>query len=157
MKFLILASVTGSALLLTACGAPTPKKSAEKAVIGIYTSASDCSTAGKLDVATCDKIIQSAVETHNTKATSYISLRLCEATEGVDRCERQAGNSFRPELLAFKVTFSTPPTAEPLYANKDAKILGFATADKKSLLTVEEQYQFSPSSLIVAQGKYSTK
>lgn len=160
MKFLILASVTGSALLLTGCGAPTPKKSAEKAVIGIYTSAYDCSTAGKLDVATCDKIIQSAVETHNTKATSYISLRLCEFTEGVDRCERMSANNFRPELLAFMVTFNpppTPPTAVPLYANKDAKFLGFVTAEKKQLLTVDEQYQFTPSSLIVAQGKHSAK
>jgi Protein of unknown function (DUF1190) len=157
MKLPIIALPMTCALMLSACGSPAPKKPVEKAAIGIYTSASDCSTAGKLDVATCDKIIQSAVETHNTKAPTYISLRLCEATEGVDRCERQAGNSFRPELLAFKVTFSTPPTADPLYANKDAKVLGFATADKKPLLTVEEQYQFSPSSLIVAQGKYSTK
>jgi hypothetical protein len=160
MKFLILASVTTSALLLSGCGAPTPKKSTEKAVIGIYTSASDCSTTGKLDVATCDKIIQTAVEAHNTKATTYISLRLCEATEGVDRCERMSANNFRPELLAFMVTFNpapTAPTAVPLYANKDNKFLGFVTADKKPLLTVDEQYQFSPSSLIVAQGKYSSK
>jgi Protein of unknown function (DUF1190) len=160
MKLLILASVITSALVLSGCGAPAPKKTAEKAPVGVYTSASDCSTAGKLDVATCDKIIQAAVDAHNTKATTYISLRLCEATEGVDRCERMSANNFRPELLAFMVTFNappTPPTALPLYANKDAKFLGFVTADKKPLLTVDEQYQFSPSSLIVAQGKHSTK
>jgi Protein of unknown function (DUF1190) len=142
---------------LAGCGGSPPPQTAkdkEKVVVGVFTSATDCSASGKLDVAACNDLIHSAIEAHNTSAKTYASMRLCEAAEGAERCERTAATIFRPQLLAFVVTFSTPPTSQPLYANPDRNVLGFTTADKKmTLLALDEQLQFSEAARAVAEGK----
>jgi Protein of unknown function (DUF1190) len=145
-------------LAIAACGSPAPKPAAKgPAPVGIFTSAQDCAAETKpelkIELKVCDELIQKAIAQHQATAKSYISRRLCEETEGNDRCERTDGNAFRPKLLAFLVTFSTPPTAIPLYAPADRTLVGFTTIDKgKTLLAVDETLTFSADAKVVAEG-----
>jgi uncharacterized protein YgiB involved in biofilm formation len=155
MKLPTCVLVGATAILLAGCGgAPPPKAGAEKAAVGVYTSAQDCSSSGKLDLAACNALVGSAVDAHTTSAKTYASLRVCETAEGTGRCERMGATMFRPELLAFVVTFSTPPTAQPLYAPKDKSVLGFITSDQRTtLMAIDEQLLFSDAARAVAEGK----
>jgi uncharacterized protein YgiB involved in biofilm formation len=156
MKSLALLLVASTAGLLAGCGgsAPPPGGKDTKPAVGIYTSALDCSTSGKATLSDCDKLIASAIKAHTTNSKTYISERLCEATEGINRCERMSAGVFRPQLLAFVVTFSKQPTAQPLYAPADKAVLGFTTGDKKTtLLSVDEELLFSDDARVVAATK----
>ena len=138
---------------LSGCGGPPKAQAGPPPPLGVYTSAVDCADSKKLPLTQCDQLIQSAVNQHNQTAKNYISSRLCELTEGEDRCERTSANSFRPKLLAFLVTFSQPPLVQPLYAAADKGALGFSTSDKsKTVLAVDETLLFSPAAKIVAEG-----
>lgn len=146
--------VIGASLAVVAagCGASAPK-SKTPAKIGIFTSAQDCASKEGLTLSECSSLIQKAIDTHYGKAKLYISNRLCEAAEGVDRCERTAENEFRPRLQAFMVTFSKPPVAEPLYAPKDKKVAGFSTAGHaKTLLAVDETLIITASAKAIAES-----
>lgn len=151
LRSFILATVLMTGL--TACGQAPKGPPGPPPAVGIYTSASDCADSQKLDIDQCNKLIQLAVDEHKRTAKPYISMRLCEATEGVDRCERTEENGFRVQLQAFLVTFSNPPVAQGLYANADPTTLAFQTLDKKrTLLAVDETLLFSRSSRFVAEG-----
>lgn len=140
-------------LSLAGCGGPAPKKQGPAALVGIYTSAADCSGSKKLSVADCNTLIHHAVAEHQQTAKTYISLRLCEAAEGSDRCERTEENAFRPKLLAFHITFSTPPVIQGLYAPADKSQLGFSNRDKSlTVLAVDETLTFSENARFVAEG-----
>lgn len=100
----------------------------------------------------CNALLQQAIQLHQQGAKTYISLRLCEEAEGPDHCERADNNAFRRRLLALQITFSTPPSALPLYAPKDKTILGFTTLDSSAtLLAVDETLIFSQDARTVAQ------
>jgi hypothetical protein len=121
--------------------------------VGVYTSAADCAETKKLAVAQCNELIHNAVEQHQQTAKTYISMRLCEVTEGADHCERTAENAFRPKLQAFMITFSTPPQVEALYAAAEKGLIGFSNKDKsKTVLTVDETLLFSENAKVVAEG-----
>ena len=146
-----------AAVVLAACGqAPAQPKSKEPAAppkTGIFTSSRDCAERSKLEPKVCSKLIEKAIEAHLEKSKTYISMRLCEAAEGVDRCERSVANAFRPQLAAFLVTLSTPPTAEPLYGPKDNTVVGFATAgQKRTILAVDETMMVTPAAHAIAEG-----
>jgi hypothetical protein len=149
-----------TAVALAACGQAPAKSKAPAApvVSGIFTSAQDCAAKGTNKLEICGKLIQRAINVHNTKTVSYLSERLCELAEGKGRCERSEGDKFRPKLLAFLLTFSTPPTADPLYPPKDRKVVGFQTADaSKTILTVDETTIVSPSARAVAESITTAK
>lgn len=142
-----------AALSLAACGQSAPKVAAGPSAVGVFTSGPDCAASGKLQLDDCNALLQRAIQSHQQSATKYISLRLCEEAEGVDRCERADTNAFRRGLLAFQVTFSTPPVAIPLYAPADKAVIGFTTLDKsKTLLAVDEMLIFSQDAKTVALG-----
>jgi uncharacterized protein YgiB involved in biofilm formation len=137
---------------LAGCGGSPKKQAGPAAPAGIFTSANDCAESKKLTVAQCDELIRAAVADHQQTAKTYISLRLCEAAEGIDRCERTEENAFRPKLQAFLVTFSTPPSALALYPAANQQI-GFATRDKaRTVLAVDETLTFSENAKFVAEG-----
>ena len=137
---------------LAGCGGSPKKAAGPAAAVGIYTSGADCADSKKLKLEQCDELIHAAVTEHHQTAKTYISLRLCEVTEGPDHCERTEENAFRPKLQAFLITFSTPPSAQPLYAAPDKQV-GFANNDKsKTVLAVDETLLFSDNAKFVAEG-----
>ncbi|MEQ1696960.1 MAG: DUF1190 domain-containing protein [Hyphomicrobiaceae bacterium] len=155
MKRLNTISVSLAALSLTACGQSAPKVAAVAAPVGIFTSAQDCAASEKLPVKDCNILIQQVVTAHQNTAKSYISMRLCEEGEGEGKCERADPKTFRRSLIAFQVTFSTPPVAVPLYPSKEKNVLGFTTFDKsKTFLTVDETIIFSQDAKTVAQANF---
>jgi hypothetical protein len=157
MKRSLLVLASASTLSLAACGAPPPKAAAVAAPVGVFTSATDCAESGKLDLKGCTALIQQVVVAHQQTAKSYISMRLCEEAEGTDKCERADPKTFRRSLLAFQVTFNTPPTVLPLYAAKEKGAVGFSTFDKaKTVLAVDETIIFSEQAKIVAQSHVET-
>jgi uncharacterized protein YgiB involved in biofilm formation len=154
MKSLHLALVCLVPLALAGCGGSAPKPAAKAAtIVGVFTSAQDCAEGHHITATECDTLIQGAIKVHQATSRTYISRRLCEEAEGADHCERSETNAFRPKLLAFQVTFSTPPTAIPLYAPADRTIVGFTTMDKaKTLKAIDETLVFSQEAKIVAEG-----
>lgn len=155
MKRLKTLTVSLATLSLAACGQSAPKTVAVAAAVGVFTSAQDCAASEKLNLKDCTVLIQQVVTAHQQNAKSYISLRLCEEAEGNDKCERADPKTFRRSLLAFQVTYSTPPVAVPLYPVKDKGVLGFITFDKsKTLLAVDETITFSQDAKTVAQANF---
>ena len=141
-----------SAVALSACGGPRPQAGGP-APVGVYTSASDCADSQKLDMAQCNELIQKALDEHRQTAKTYISLRLCEAGEGADHCERTEENSYRRSLQAFLITFSDPPAVQGLYAGADPTQPAFQTIDKnRTVLAIDETLMFSKSARFVAEG-----
>jgi hypothetical protein len=159
MKRSALAGACLVALSLAGCGGSAPKVVA-LGPVGVFTSAQDCAASEKLKLSDCSILIQQALQIHQQTAKTYISARLCEETEGADRCERTDNNAFRPKLLAFMITFTPPPgipTSAPLYATKEKDTVGFTTGEKgKTLLAVDETLTFSTEAKFVAEG-YVTK
>ena len=138
---------------LAACGQAPKPQSGPPPPVGVFTSAQDCEASEKLKLADCSALLQQAMYTHQQGQKTYTSQRLCEGTEGPEQCERADNNSFRRRLLAFQVTFSTPPTSAPLYAPQEKGIIGFATLDKtKTLLAIDETLIFSSDAKFVAEG-----
>ena len=126
------------ALSLAGCGSggkpASPKSQIPRS---IYTSSADCADAGKLTLDECTKLIEEAVAQHVASAPTYSSLRSCEKTEGVDRCERTDPKSYRPALSAYLVTFGETKTVQPLYPTSDGKP-GFKTLSKEAILDEDE-------------------
>ena len=157
------AASVGACLLtmaLAGCGGSAPKVQ-NLGPVGVFTSAQDCAASEKLKLNDCNILIQQAIQLHQHTAKTYISERLCETAEGIERCERTDGNAFRPKLLAFMIAFTPPPgtpTAAPLYALKEKGAVGFITGDKaKTLLAVDETLIFSAEAKFVAEGYVSTQ
>lgn len=67
----------------------------------VYTTAADCEAADKVKTEECGKAIDKAIIEHDQKAAKYPTMRDCEATEGIDRCERFAERHFRPRLMGY--------------------------------------------------------
>lgn len=147
-----IAVVLLSTVALAGCGSSAPVQVGPPPSTGVFISASDCADGGKLDLAGCGALIDRAIAIHHNMAPKYISMRLCEATEGAGHCERSEDNQYRPQLQAFLFTFSQPPQAEGLYAQKEGTEAGFQTAGKKSILAVDESITFSKSARVVAAG-----
>jgi hypothetical protein len=141
------------ALTLPGCGGGNKAQVGPPPLVGIYTSAADCAENKKLEVAECNQLIYSAIENHQQTTKPYISMRLCEVVEGVDRCERTGENAFRVKLQAFLITFSTPPQVETLYAVTEKGVIGFTNKTKsKTVLTIDETLTFSEHAKVVAEG-----
>jgi uncharacterized protein YgiB involved in biofilm formation len=148
-KTLRLLAICASSIALTACGGEEPAKKAPL-VQHIITSAVDCSESAALSYEDCSKIIESAVADHDQNAEKFSSLKACETSEGADKCERVDEKAFRPKLVAFLLTMSDPPKAEPLYATTDG-VLGFRGADSTSYASDDDKYRFSKSALHAAE------
>lgn len=135
---------------LAGCGSSASKQAGPPPPTGVYISASDCADSEKLGLADCSVLIDRAIALHYQTAKTYISRRLCEATEGANHCERSEDNQFRPQLQAFLVTFSNPPQAEGLYAQTEVAEAGFQTKAKKKIMAIDETVMFSKSARVVA-------
>lgn len=145
-----------AAIALAGCGGGEKKAAAAPAFRGIYTTSSDCANSGKLDAQQCMDAMEKAVLEHEKAAPSYTTLKSCENTEGKDRCERTHAGSYRPVLLAFLVTASTPPKATPLYAPGDKKV-GFRTAAKEFFLTSDDSVAMSQHAQTLAEANVDKK
>lgn len=145
-----------AASALAGCGNSAPKTSAPPPFRGIFTTSSDCAASGKLTSEQCLDVMEKAVAEHEKAAPSYSSLKSCEATEGVNRCERTHAATFRPVLLAILVTASTPPAAIPLYAIGDKKV-GFRSAKKEIFLADDDKIRMSEHAQTVAEANMDKK
>lgn len=146
---LLIAAIT---LGLTGCGGAPKQQAGPPAVVGVYTSAADCAESKKLPVDVCNELIHAAILQHQYTTKTYISLRLCEISEGDNHCERTEENAYRPKLQAFLITFSNPPQVQPLYVSAEQE-LGFSSLDKKrTVLAVDETLLFSEKAKFVAEG-----
>ena len=151
------AGVVLAAISIALAGCGGEKKQSAAAVFrGIYTTSSDCAGSGKINAEQCIEAMEKAVIEHEKAAPSYTSLRSCENTEGKDRCERTHTGSYRPVLLAFLVTASTPPKATPLYAPGDKKV-GFRTAAKEFFLTSDDSVAMSQHAQTLAEANVDKK
>jgi uncharacterized protein YgiB involved in biofilm formation len=146
---LVLLSFAACTLAFAGCGssAPDPQGGVER---GVFTSATDCAEAGKLTLDQCSLAIAAAIAEHEQTAPLYPSLKSCEKVEGSEKCERTDTKAFRPRLLAFVVTMSDPPEAQPLYPTSNGEA-GFRTASKKVLLSDDESLMFSKPALAAAE------
>ncbi len=145
-----------STLLAGCSGGSSKAKPAKKAEQSVYTSTADCADAGKITIDECIDAIEPAISAHIKKSPVYKSLKRCEKAEGADRCERDAGDSYRPKLRAFLVTFGAKRTiAAPLYATKDGTS-GFRKLDKSVVSGHNEDINFS-SQAIAAYSQYGEK
>ena len=133
---------------LSGCGSGSTKK-APKAETGIFISSSDCASAGKLTIDQCGQVIDVAVALHQNRAPSYRSLTACAAAEGPDRCARGVDGRYQPNVQAFLVTFSEPPSATPLYATSDGS-LAFKGLDKQKFGLNDDGSNFSESAATLA-------
>lgn len=140
---------------LAGCGGSAPQQAGPPPPTGVYISSSDCADSEKLSLAECGALIDNAIAAHHARAPKYISMRLCEATEGAGHCERSEDNQFRPQLQAFLFTFSKPPQAEGLYAQTETTEAGFQTAAKKKIMAVDETVLFSKNARVVAASNGS--
>ena len=156
-QFLIVAFAAACSTLLTGCsGGSSKAKAAKKAEQSVYTSTSDCADQGKITIDECIDAIEPAISLHVKKAPTYSSLRSCEKAQGADRCERDAGDSYRPKLRAFLVTFSEKRNvATPLYATKDGTS-GFRKLDKSLVSGHNEDINFS-SQAVAAYSQYGDR
>lgn len=143
-------------LALAGCGEAKKTTAAPAAFRGVYTTSSDCADSGKLTYEQCVTAMEKAVTEHEKTATSFKTLTSCEASEGVNRCERTHLGTYRPVLLAFLVTASTPPRAQPLYAIGDKKV-GFRTASKEVFLTSDENITMSRHAQSMAESNVDKK
>lgn len=148
----ILASCMIPLTLLAGCGKGAAAKKAEvaPAEYGVFISTADCADSGKLSEDVCSKIINTAVTSHQKDTPVYKFLQKCEAAEGgPDRCDKTGEDEYRARLQAFYVTFSTPPTAVPLYPPKNAGA-SFRTAAKQTIDARDESLRISNEAKSVA-------
>jgi Protein of unknown function (DUF1190) len=141
-------------IALAACGdAPKPVAKGPPPV-GVFIGATDCAATGKLAINDCHTLIQQGIAMHQQTSRTYTSNRLCEEKEGPDRCERNENNVFRPKLLAFMITFSTPvPSVIPLYPLDERNAVGFVSGDKgRKALIVDEALIFSDQAKVIAEN-----
>jgi hypothetical protein len=139
-----------AAVPLAGCGDGAAKQTV-RVPRGVYTSSSDCAEAGKLSFEECTGALERAVAAHEKQAPSYGSLKSCEKTEGESQCERTDAGGYRPRLLAFLVTATTPPTARALYAAPAGKE-GFRASDKTLFLISDETLTFSSHAHTLAES-----
>jgi len=140
-----IASLVLAPLSLASCGdsgAATPPPTAVVAERLVFISVKDCAESNKIERAACEAIIDEAIARHVANAASFTSTKSCETAESADHCERTAAKAYRPRLLAFLVTASTPPTAVPLYAANGGDP-GFHTLEGKPILVSDETLTFS--------------
>ena len=136
------------ALAVTGCGsgsAPTSKDPQH-----IVTSATDCADNAGLDYETCVGMIEKAVAEHSKSAASYSSLAACEKKEGTDRCERLEEKTYRPRLMAFRLTLGKHVLAEPLYPTAKGEA-GFRDPGSKVIKTDDESVKFTQSAIHAAE------
>jgi uncharacterized protein YgiB involved in biofilm formation len=146
-----------AALALAGCGGGTKKTAEPPPFKGIYTASGDCADSGKLSIDQCLEAMEKAVAEHEKSAPSYGSLKSCEATEGMNRCERTHVGKYRPVLLAFLVTASKTPSATPLYASGDPKKVGFRSAAKEFYLVGDEAVPMSQHAHTLAEAAVDKK
>lgn len=146
-SFALVAAALVLPVALAGCGG-SKSSSGSKAPKGIYTTASDCSDAGKLTYEQCSDLIYAAVDKHEADAPTYAELRFCEAKEGEGKCEFTANQKIRPKLLAFLVTVSEPPEAIPLYATPKGEP-GFRDLAGNAYLHTNEELVFSEHAVTV--------
>lgn len=98
--------------------------------------------------ADCAAIIDAAVQEHTTKGTSYLTEKLCEKTEGADKCERLEEKVWRPKPQAYVVTrVGTVLTATMLYAGQNRAIVFRAADDTTYDPDKPDKTEYSPTSL----------
>lgn len=155
-RILKLLAIPAIALLAAACGNASTKSAEPAAFRGIYTASGDCADSGKFTFDECVSAMEKAVAEHEKTAPTYTSMRSCENTEGIERCERTHLGNFRPILLAFLMTASKPPVAKPLYGLDDTKP-GFRTAANEQFLILDEALAVSPHAQTLAEASAAIK
>ena len=146
-----LALCLASALAVSACGKAEEKKAeaAPPAEVGVFTSTSDCADAGKLTADECGHAIDQAVAAHSQNTVIHKSLRMCEAAEGPERCDKTGEGEYRARVQAFFVTMSKPATAVPLYPSSGGTA-AFRSPSKQELNVHDESLNMSHSAMSVA-------
>ena len=141
LGILVLCSIT-----LAGCGA-APKVTGPMQK-WIVTSAAECVSMVGATESDCSTLIDTAVNVHSTSSSSYKSRRLCELTEGADRCERIEERVWRPRPQAFLIEKQGPKIeAKILYAGKDRQIV-FRAADASTFDPDKPgNTEFSPTSI----------
>ncbi len=141
-KKLVVAAVTMVAAGLSGCGRSETAQAVPD-FNGIYTTAVDCGSSGKISYEDCSNVMAKAVEEHEKDAPTYNSERSCIAKEGESKCEHTAANGkYRPRLLAFLVTVSKTKKAKPLYAHPKGDA-GFRDIGGSTYTTATEELVFS--------------
>lgn len=160
------------AIPLAACGGGGgASKASSTTKQAIYVSSADCVDGGLLDAEKCESVIDAVIEQHNKDATTYSSMRKCEATEGQNRCERSFDEFYRVKLMAFLISANivpetkseegetlsepAPPEGWPLYPAKEDGQEGFISADGTTYLENQLEVAFSKRS-IAAYERYNT-
>lgn len=135
---------------LTACGkAEEQHTAAPPAEHGVFVSSTDCAERGKLTLDECGHAIDQAVAVNAEQSTVYKSLRQCEATEGLERCDRIGENEYRARIQAFFVTMSDPATAVALFPPQSSKA-AFRSPSKQELSAHDESLNMSHAAMSLA-------
>lgn len=148
-------AVFAAALATSGCGS-AEKQEAKVIPRHVVTSAIDCQEAASFTYDECTALIEKAVAAHDSSATSFTTLKACEAKEGPDKCERIDDRVFRPRLVAFLLTMSEPPVVEPLYVSQGEQV-GFRTAGATVLAIEDEKYSFTKSAVEAAEALVSKR
>ncbi len=100
----------------------------------------------------CSELVEGAIAEHLKSSPTYLSQRTCEATEGVDRCERHSERSYRPRLIAFAFSVTgDQATATPVYILNDGTSTGFRNG-KQSYLLTDDNLKVTKKSLAVYES-----
>lgn len=155
-KLVLAVAVLVLPLTLAGCGGSKSGAPETKESKGIYTTASDCASSGKLTYEQCSDVISAAVDKHEAEAPTYTELRFCEAKEGDGKCEFTANQKIRPKLMAFLVTAAEPPRAIPLYAAPQSEP-GFRDLAGATYLHTSEELVFSDHAVTVYERNGAKK
>ena len=149
MKTLKWIAIAATGTLVTGCGGDSGdgQKPAER---GVVTSASECHEIYNIEIEKCQDAIREAVTQHESSATKYRRLHLCEAAEGVQRCERAGQKDFSRRLQAFLISVSDPPMAAPLYATTNGEA-GFIRLNNDEVLLDQDDVKFSEQAEVIAE------
>jgi uncharacterized protein YgiB involved in biofilm formation len=143
-------AVIAATLTLAGCGKSEKEANKAPLVRHAITSAVDCSENSSLSYEQCTAVIEKAVADHDTSAAKFTTQKACETAEGQGKCERVDNKAFRPKLVAFLLTLSEPPVAQPLYASNNGE-LGFRGADSSTYASEDDKVTFSKSAVHAAE------
>ena len=146
------------AAALGGCGGSAPVKGPASEQV-IFTSAADCAASGKVKPEQCTQALETALKQHLAGSPVYKTLDLCEAKEGVEKCERMDAKAYRPRLTAVVASAAAAADAAatgatlvgtPLYLTMAGEA-GFRKLDQSLLLVDGDLMVFSPQAVAAAE------
>jgi Protein of unknown function (DUF1190) len=155
-KFCVVLAVCA---VLGGCGdasQPEAEATAPRAEHGIFISARDCASTGKLTIDQCGQAIDVAVARHEAETPTYGSLSQCEAKVGADRCDKGVDRRYRLRLQAFFVTLAVPAHAVPLYPPSQSMV-GFQSPSKQVIDARDDTLRVSDTALALAYDNAKLK